>query len=400
MRRLATSRYAEDSYEGNHKAVFGSYYCSMSGRWGYACCLLCERSDECGQSLPALEQGPAPSEATTRAGSAPVAGTPLEPPARACELGSPVEASPSEPSARVCEEIRRILSAPAGQPLQILGLPPKSQGYAVRSAFRRIALLIHPDKNPGSEDQCKQALLRAQAAREALEAEQPSTDPARGKKRKRDKETFDASSTVAAAAKPREHFSSAEVFIAYAMQFILDEWRRCIRLPLASDQNEQRDNATARNRAAEAAATLGGVQGVLRSEAALQQTSRSVKQLRKLVKSQELGADVVEKIEHLCMSMLSKEYQVANKAYMDLALGNRTWQMEVPTLMEGGMTGMNGVERGRMWKQARTAQKMNASRTSSVMDDAEVKAHMVALRRLLTVAQVMQPNEDPSKNAG
>merc|ERR1712032_250973 len=102
----------------------------------------------------------------------------------------------------------------------------------------------------------------------------------------------------------------------------------------------------------------------------------------------------------MCTEMLSREYASANKAYMDLALGNRAWHLEVPTLLEGGLGGCSGVERGRMFKQARTAQQLNEARGSSVMDDGEVRAHVVSLRRLLAVAQTMRPSSDPSKMAG
>ncbi|CAJ1345489.1 unnamed protein product [Effrenium voratum] len=124
-------------------------------------------------------------------------------------------------------------------------------------------------------------------------------------------------------------------------------------------------------------------------------------------------------------------------AYLDLAIGNKAWHSEVPTLMEGGMDGMTGQGQKKCWKMmfqchvdifsaerwkqarsrigigstrregfrrsenvnleaafhgfdARTAQRLNASRVKSSMDDEEVRGHVVALRRLLTVAQAAQ----------
>ncbi|CAJ1454578.1 unnamed protein product, partial [Effrenium voratum] len=117
----------------------------------------------------------------------------------------------------------------------------------------------------------------------------------------------------------------------------------------------------------------------------MQQTKKSVKALQKLLKDQALGSDVLAKVEKVCCGMVLKEYREANQAYLDLAIGNKAWHSEVPTLMEGGMDGMTGQERGRI--QARTAQRLNASRVKSSMDDEEVRGHVVALRRLLTVAQ-------------
>eukprot|EP00439_Symbiodinium_sp_Y106_P058663 s2442_g8.t1 len=145
-------------------------------------------------------------------------------------------------------------------------------------------------------------------------------------------------------------------------------------------------------------------------------------------------------LQSLAQSMVSDA-----EAYMDLAIGNKAWHTEVPTLMEGGMDGLTGIERGRMWLPesvlrtagavgretrggrravgllcfaeveagpglaslrpkwlgARTAQRLNAAKAkANAMDDEEVRRHVVALRRLLTVAQAIRPNADPSKNAG
>ena len=52
------------------------------------------------------------------------------------------------------------------------------------------------------------------------------------------------------------------------------------------------------------------------------------------------------------------------------------------------------------WKQARAAQRLNANRVKTSLDDEEVRGHVVALRRLVTVCQSIRPNTEPSKNAG
>merc|ERR1712154_500311 len=128
------------------------------------------------------------------------------------------------------------------------------------------------------------------------------------------------------------------------------------------------------------------------------QTGNSVKSLRKLLKDGLLGGEVLDKIERMCCEILSREYTQANQVYMQLAIGNRAWIMEVPTLLEGGMAGASGKERGNFFKQARMASKINASAGVNVMDDGEVRQHIVALKRLLTVAQVIRPNSDIAKN--
>merc|ERR1712159_70665 len=43
------------------------------------------------------------------------------------------------------------------------------KGPDIRQAYRRIALMIHPDKNPGNDERCKEALVRVQEARATLE---------------------------------------------------------------------------------------------------------------------------------------------------------------------------------------------------------------------------------------
>ncbi|CAE7893989.1 unnamed protein product, partial [Symbiodinium sp. KB8] len=41
-----------------------------------------------------------------------------------------------------------ILATEAKKPFEVLGLAPANASYAVRSAFRRLSLLVHLDKNP------------------------------------------------------------------------------------------------------------------------------------------------------------------------------------------------------------------------------------------------------------
>ena len=42
---IPKSKYAEDVYENNHAAVWGSYW--KDGKWGYACCCLTVRNSYC-----------------------------------------------------------------------------------------------------------------------------------------------------------------------------------------------------------------------------------------------------------------------------------------------------------------------------------------------------------------
>eukprot|EP00928_Gymnodinium_smaydae_P033525 TRINITY_DN23998_c0_g1_i1.p1 TRINITY_DN23998_c0_g1~~TRINITY_DN23998_c0_g1_i1.p1 ORF type:complete len:418 (+),score=48.80 TRINITY_DN23998_c0_g1_i1:61-1314(+) len=413
------------SAEG-HSAAWGSFYCTFSHRWGYACCLLCERDAECVPAKLALEdpahlEMPVSGEAETNANSTrsqdraasgtSSSKTESEPAAKRAPAAT--AQAPRQAPARVAAaraEAERILSLPKSTPLKILGLLGGADAYAVRSAFRRIALLIHPDKNPGCEEECKQALVRAQEAREAIERGECESSSAQGNseaartadgKRNHGKTSAPAArpdSGPVPEPGPRDSFDSAEAYVAHVLQYLMEEWQRYVVLAVGQGGSNPESATRGANVRAHAAAIAGGPDGVLRSGVALKQTATSVKALRKLLKVGSLGGDALDKIEKMCCEIMSREYTAANQAYMHLAIGNKAWHLEVPTLLEGGMAGATGKERGNFFKQARMASKLNASSASTCMDDAEVRQHVVALKRLLTVAQVIRPNSDVSKN--
>eukprot|EP00439_Symbiodinium_sp_Y106_P065906 s2442_g10.t1 len=337
---LAASKYEEDNLKNGHATVWGSFYCVATHRWGYACCLLCDRTAECGKvevlggrssevmsctsaddEVPALEGPTGDTEGTDSTKS-----HRREPEAVATE-----EATPG--SERCAAELARILATEAKKPFEVLGLAPaNASSYAVRNAFRRLALLVHPDKNPGDEEfgeRCHRALLRAQGAREAALAllaapPAPAAEPAKP----RPTVTRPRERAPGKEPQKRSDFESAEAFVAHALQYVLDEWYRFVDLALPGDAQRRRE-ASAR-RAATAAAATGSAEGVLRSEVALQQTTKSVKALSKLLGNQdatvhseprakcgfsnELGAEIVAKVERVCRGMLEKEYADANQA--------------------------------------------------------------------------------------
>lgn len=76
------------------------------------------------------------------------------------------------PAQRVQHIIDRILSIPVEQPFELLGIPASgATGHDIRKAYRRIALLIHPDKNPGLEVLCQEALVKLQNGRANAESD-------------------------------------------------------------------------------------------------------------------------------------------------------------------------------------------------------------------------------------
>jgi len=73
--------------------------------------------------------------------------------------------------------VERIMFISMERPFEVLGLaePRRSEepvkGHDIRKAYRRIALLIHPDKNHGFEVRCQEALIKLQQSRENAETE-------------------------------------------------------------------------------------------------------------------------------------------------------------------------------------------------------------------------------------
>ncbi|CAE8609794.1 unnamed protein product, partial [Polarella glacialis] len=166
--------------------------------------------------------------------------------------GSKASAATVEPSEaaksslrRVKEEVDRILAIPASRPFEVLGLKDFASGYAVRSAFRRLALLVHPDKNPGYEERCKEALVRASEAREVAEASSKpgSATAGAGAAAQSAPEAVPVNKAAPAPRDPgpgqepelRETFDSAEDFVTYALQFVFDDWLRYVNLALPPD---------------------------------------------------------------------------------------------------------------------------------------------------------------------
>jgi len=121
-----------------------------------------------------------------------------------------------------------------------------------------------------------------------------------------------------------------------------------------------------------------------------------------LLEEQLLSNVHLQKLEQLCEHVLSRDYVAASKVYLDMSLGSKTWHSEVPTLLEGGCSWggkQAGVERGQLYKQARTAQRLNSERKASGEDDEALKSQLTGLKRLLNMTQTLEPNADPSKNS-
>mmetsp|Transcript_87842 Transcript_87842/g.226445 ORF Transcript_87842/g.226445 Transcript_87842/m.226445 type:complete len:452 (-) Transcript_87842:57-1412(-) len=132
-----------------------------------------------GPGAAAPEAAPAaPARPTPVAGDAATAAPPPKRPkldgATSDVQAQPQVAKPSQAKVKVI--LDRIMSLPEDRPFDILGIAEGSDGHSIRKAYRRIALLIHPDKNPGMEALCGDALIKLQQGREQAETDLQRAD--------------------------------------------------------------------------------------------------------------------------------------------------------------------------------------------------------------------------------
>merc|ERR1719379_49550 len=102
----------------------------------------------------------------------------------------------------------------------------------------------------------------------------------------------------------------------------------------------------------------------------------------------------VEKLQRVCSAMLDRDYAAANKAYIDLTLGSKTWQSSVPQLVDGNRDGPSVV--------ARVSERLNKEQEKnlSLLDDPAMKDSLPYLKRLMTSMQCLRPNADVSRHIG
>lgn len=134
--------------------------------------LLDEAAKEAAEEVE-LEPASSP-EPEAPASGAPVAKKPKV--ASANGASKPVEARKLAPAVELHRMVKaildRIISVPLERPFELLGITAEiPTGMDIRQAYRRIALQIHPDKNPGHEVRCQEALIRLQQGREQAETE-------------------------------------------------------------------------------------------------------------------------------------------------------------------------------------------------------------------------------------
>eukprot|EP00747_Dinoflagellata_sp_TGD_P168027 gnl/TRDRNA2_/TRDRNA2_193529_c0_seq1.p1 gnl/TRDRNA2_/TRDRNA2_193529_c0~~gnl/TRDRNA2_/TRDRNA2_193529_c0_seq1.p1 ORF type:complete len:198 (+),score=48.80 gnl/TRDRNA2_/TRDRNA2_193529_c0_seq1:290-883(+) len=174
--------------------------------------------------------------------------------------------------------------------------------------------------------------------------------------------------------KARDEFETTEGFVANAVRYFSSRWATCLRdgslKKSAAAQNEDRSK-------------------VLLSEASVSETRKNMEEFCEILSSKPVGADFAKKLEDFCVYIGQHEYVLANKVYLDIVMGSRKWQGDVPYLVEGNRNGPAVVQS--------VAEQIN-KKNSHHLDSAGVRDHTVMLRRLMTVMEAIHPNEDPSKN--
>eukprot|EP00933_Yihiella_yeosuensis_P028806 TRINITY_DN22613_c0_g2_i1.p1 TRINITY_DN22613_c0_g2~~TRINITY_DN22613_c0_g2_i1.p1 ORF type:complete len:258 (+),score=61.22 TRINITY_DN22613_c0_g2_i1:69-842(+) len=174
--------------------------------------------------------------------------------------------------------------------------------------------------------------------------------------------------------KPREEFETAEGFVSNTARCLASRWLRWLRdgtlSSLALDPESKK---------------------VLLSETAAKEAVREVEVFCKRLGQMGASGEIMNRLEDFCSSTGAREYVQANKAYMEIVMGARKWQGDVPYLVEGNRNGPAVVQS--------VAERINKT-NSNPLDEAGIRDNAVLLRRLMKVSQAALPNDEPSKNCG
>lgn len=176
--------------------------------------------------------------------------------------------------------------------------------------------------------------------------------------------------------RPRGDFETPEGFVVHASIYLASQWLRCLQDGSLSARADCFDV---------------DVRKVLLSEQAAKESFEQVKKFARRLDDGKVPQKLSQSLEEFCSCIGEREYVKANKAYMDIVMGARKWQGDVPYLVEGNRNGPSVVQN--------VAERINKSNANPV-DEAGIRDHAVLLRRLMKVAQVVHPNEDPSRNCG
>eukprot|EP00434_Breviolum_minutum_P001836 symbB.v1.2.001626.t1/scaffold80.1/size342472/13 len=164
---------------------------------------------------------------------------------------------------------------------------------------------------------------------------------------------------------PRSSFETSVGFLAHALHYFLERWT------LGREMDLQR---------------LAQAQVSFSSAKSLDEAKVAVKELCEKIGGQKLQLPLLLKLEEMVNCIGEREYTSANKIYMDLVIGSKKWLNDMPYMVNFSMSRQD------------TEVHWTSQSASDPVDDAGIRQHIVALRRLMMVLQVLDPNADPSKN--
>ncbi|CAE8624153.1 unnamed protein product, partial [Polarella glacialis] len=176
--------------------------------------------------------------------------------------------------------------------------------------------------------------------------------------------------------RPREGFETPEGFVVHASKYMAANWVRWLRDGTLAACAEKLDPEA---------------QKVILADASAKEATRGVRVFCERLSSMEVPKDLSRQLEEFCSCIGAREYGQANKAYIEIVMGSRKWQGDVPYLVEGNRNGPAVVQS--------VAERLNKT-NKNPLDEAGIRDHAVLLRRLLKVCQAVLPNAEPSKNCG
>ena len=129
--------------------------------------------------------------------------------------------------------------------------------------------------------------------------------------------------------RPRGDFETSEGFVVHASIYLAFQWLKCLQDGTLSARADCFDV---------------DVRKVLLSEQAAKESLEQVKKFGRRLDDGKVPQKLAQSLEEFCICVGEREYVKANKAYMDIVMGARKWQGDVPYLVEGNRNGPSVVQ--------------------------------------------------------
>jgi len=118
---------------------------------------------------------------------------------------------------------------------------------------------------------------------------------------------------------------------------------------------------------------------------ALRQAEASLSPLLRQLRQGTVNGEILKHLDEMASRAANREYAAANKAYMELTIGNKKWQ--------NVLAGAQGKH-----NKGGTVYLMPQSALTAYDSDPVAQKYMQALRRVILFAQYKRPNDDVSKH--